>query len=209
MNHESRDALGAPSLDRPRVIGARHPATQRGMTLAEIMVAASLFTVVATGVVSCFIQVLKLSESNLAQSYAHQVAQSIIEQVISVPPGLLFDDTETTIEITLPALNSSNYTSMPGLTLPWAADSTTFTEIGPSAEGVLADAAYVASSNIIRPEKYLRMRVNLQREIEASEHRMKIVLRYQWAQPDRKGANNAPIFLSSEIRTIRSMALRF
>lgn len=180
------------------------------MTLVEVMVAATLFTLVATGVVSCFIHVLKLSESNLAQSYAHQVAQSIMEQVISIPPGRLTDEDETEIQITLPALNDDNYTTMPDLVIPWAANDTTYTEIGPAAEGVLADAAYVADSNIIRPEKYLRMRVNLQRTIESSEHRVKIVLRYQWVPPDRRGGSgDGANFLAGEIRTIRSMALRF
>lgn len=178
------------------------------MTLVELMVSATLFTLVAGGVISCFIQAMKYSESNLAQTYAQQVAQSIVEQVISVPPGLLFDPDQTQIQITLPSLNSSNYTSMPDIVVPWAADSTTFTEIGPSAQGVLADAAYVASSRIIRPQRYLRMRINLQRELELSENRMKVVLRYQWAMPDRLGAP-APQFLNGEIRTIRSMALRF
>lgn len=181
---------------------------RRGMTLVEVMVAATLFTLVATGVTSCFIQAMKYSESNLAQGYAQQVAQSIIEQVISVPPNLLFDTNETTIAITLPDLNDDNHTSMPQIALPWAADATTFTEIGPDAEGILTDAAYVAASNVIRPEKYLRMRINLQREIESSEHRVKIVLRYQWAAPDRLGATT-PHYLSGEIRTIRSKALRF
>jgi hypothetical protein len=178
------------------------------MTLVELMVAATLFTAVATGVASCFIQALKYSESNLAQSYAHQVAQSILEQVISVPPTLLFDTAETSVVINLPDLNDDNHTSMPQISLPWAADASTYTEVGPDAAGILADAAYVASNNTIRPEKYLPMRINLQREIDTNEHRVRIVLRYQWAAPDRLGAAT-PQYLSGEIRTVRSKALRF
>ena len=186
----------------------RSDPARRGMTLVELMVAATLFTVVATGVTSCFIQALKYSESNLAQGYANQVAQSILEQVISVPPNALFDSAESSVTINLPDLNDANHTTMPQISLPWAADATTFTEIGPDADGILTDAAYVADSNVIRPDRYLRMRVNLQREIESTEHRVKIVLRYQWAAPDRLGAT-APKYLSGEIRTIRSKALRF
>lgn len=181
-------------------------ASRSGMTLVEVMVAATLFTVVATGVTSCFIHVLKYSESNLAQSYAHQVAQSIIEQVISVPPSLLADPAETGVDINLPELTAANVTTMPRVTLPWAADATTFTEIGDESEGILTDAAYIAATNVIRPERHLPMRVNLQRIIDASEHRVKIVLRYQWAAPERNGNVR---YLSGEMRTIRSLALRF
>jgi hypothetical protein len=170
------------------------------------MVATLVFAMTASGVTACFIQAMKYSESNLAQSYAQQVAQSIIEQVISVPPALLFDSTQANIEITLPSLNASNRTSMPGVNIPWAANSTTFTEIGPSSQGVLTDAAYLYATNVIRPERYLRMQVNLERTLEPVENRMKIVLRYKWARPERKGT---PTFLNGEIRTIRSTALRF
>lgn len=179
------------------------------MTLVEIMVAVGLFALVAGGVISCLIQTLKFSESNLAQSYAQSIAQSIMEQVISNPPSLLCSGTETQVEITLPALNSSNYTTMPGLMLPWSTTATSFTDVGPTTQGVLSDAAYIASAHIIRPERYLRMRVNLQRTVETNDNRVRIVLRYQWAIPDRTGAAGAPIYLSGEIRTVRSMALRF
>ena len=97
---------------------------------------------------------------------------------------------------------------MPQILLPWATDAATFTDIGPNADGILTDAAYVASSNVIRPERYLLMRVNLQRVIDSSEDRVRIVLRYQWAAPDRLAAST-PQYLSGELRTIRSRALRF
>jgi hypothetical protein len=133
----------------------------------------------------------------------------VIEEVIRVPPSMLADLTLTEIEVKLAQLTDQNYTSLEDFNLPWATDDTTFTEIGTTAAGILTDAAYIADSNEIRPERFMRMRLNLQREIESNQNRVRIVLRYQWEVPDRQGANGDPIYLNGEIRTVRSTALRF
>lgn len=179
------------------------------MTLVEVAVSFSVFAVAATGVVASLIQARRLSESNLAQGYAHSTAQAIIEEIIRVPPSMLADDTLMSIEVKWAKLTDLNYTSLEDDDLPWATDDSTYTEIGTTAAGILTDAAYIADSNEIRPERFMRMRFNLQREIESNQNRVRIVLRYQWEVPDRKGTNGDPIFLNGEIRTIRSTALRF
>jgi prepilin-type N-terminal cleavage/methylation domain-containing protein len=180
-----------------------------GMTLIEMTVSFTIFAVAATGVVASLIQARKLSESNLAQGYAHSTAQAVIEEVIRVPPSMLADETLTSIDIKLARLTDTNCTALEDFTLSWATDDTTYVEIGTTEAGILTDAAYVADANEIRPERFMRMRLNLQREIETDQNRVRIVLRYQWEIPDRRGANGDPIFLDGEIRTIRSTALRF
>jgi type II secretory pathway pseudopilin PulG len=180
-----------------------------GMTLIEVAISFGVFAIVAAGVVAALIQGRKISESNLAQGYAHSTAQAVMEEIIRVPPSMLADPTLTGIEIKLAQLTSSNYTSLEDFTLNWANDDTTFVEIGTTSSGVLTDAAYIANSNTIRPERFMKMRVNLRREIESSQNRVRITLRYQWQVPDRIGASGAAVYLSGELRTVRSTALRF
>lgn len=179
------------------------------MTLVEIMVSFGIFAIVAGGVIASLLHTQRLAASNLSQTYAHATAQSIIEEIIRLPPAILADPAETEVAIRVASLTSTNRTALDEFSLPWATTSTDFTAIGSTAEGVLMDAAYIESSNIIRPERYMLMRLNLQREIESADHRVRIVLRYQWAVPDRKSSDGSPLYLSGEIRTFRSMALRF
>lgn len=193
---------------RPGRRRSRAPATS-GMTLLEIMVSMFLFAIMATAMLAAFLHTRKLAVSNLSQSFAQTTAQSIIEQIIRVPPSVLADTNQTAVEIRLPALTATNLTTMPAYSIPWAATATDFTEIGTAGKGLLTDAAYIASSNTIRPEDYMHMRVNLQRTVEATENRVRIALRYEWELPDRRRADGTPLYLSGEIRTMRSMALRF
>lgn len=179
------------------------------MTLVEVMVSFAIFAFAATAVVAGLIQTQKLSMSNLSQSYAQSTAQAVIEEVIRVPPSQLSDPDLTEITIKLATLTSSNYTSIDDFTIPWSTSATEFTEIGTTSAGILTDAAYIADSHTIRPERFMRMQINLQREIEAANNRVRITLRYRWAVPDRSNSDGSPIFLSGETRTIRSTALRF
>ncbi|BET68110.1 hypothetical protein ASA1KI_30280 [Opitutales bacterium ASA1] len=179
------------------------------MTLVEVMVSFGIFAFAATGVVSGILQVQKLSLGNLAQSYAHSTAQSVMEELIRMPPARLADATQASVAIKLPTLTSANTTTFVDFELPWASDATTFTNLGSNSAGVLTDAAYIADSNTIRPDRYLPMRMNLQRTIETDNNRVLVVVRYQWQIPDRKTSSGASIFLSGELRTVRSFALRF
>jgi type II secretory pathway pseudopilin PulG len=179
------------------------------MTLVEVMVSFGIFAFAATGVVSGILQVQRLSLGNLAQSYAHTTAQSVMEELVRMPPSRLADAAQTSVAIKLPTLTTANKTTFVDFELPWSSDATTFTNLGSNSAGVLTDAAYIADSNTIRPDRYLPMRVNLQRTIENDTNRVLVVVRYQWQIPDRKTSSGAPIFLSGELRTVRSFALRF
>jgi type II secretory pathway pseudopilin PulG len=179
------------------------------LTLVEVMVSVGLFAILASSLLAGFLFTRRASENNLAQGYAHSTAQSVVEQIVCVSPTFLTSATETGVEIKMPVLNTANFTTMPSFTLPWATDSSTFTEVLTSPEGVLVDAAYIAASQTIRPERYMPIEFNLQRVIPDDLSRVHIVLRYRWQIPDRRNTDGTPIWLSGELRTIRSKALRF
>ena len=179
------------------------------MTLVEIMVSFGIFALLASAVMAGLVQSNKISLSNLSQSYAQAVAQSVVEEVVRTSPTLLADSAESSINIKVAQLTSSNSTSIEDFSLPWAANDTTFTSIGTTSKGILTDAAYVASSNTIRPERFMKMNLNLRRDVENSSNRIRITLRYQWEVPDRRKRDGTPLYLSGEIRTVRSTALRF
>jgi type II secretory pathway pseudopilin PulG len=180
-----------------------------GMTLVEVMVSFGIFALAATGVVASLIQVQKLSHSNLSQGYAYTAAQSVMEEIIRIPPARLADPDETSVTIKLATLTASNFTSMSDFTLPWSTNASLYSNIGTTPEGILTDAAYIADSNTIRTRRFMPMRVNLEREIEADNNRVRITLRYQWAIPDRKAKDGSLIYHSGALRTVRSTALRF
>jgi prepilin-type N-terminal cleavage/methylation domain-containing protein len=194
--------------DSPRARG-RSP----GFSLIEIIISMLILSMVATGVIAALTQSHKLAESNLAQAFAEVTAQSIVEQLVAQPYAVLTDPAATHMLIKLPGLDASNRTTMDDFQLPWAANDTTFTAIGTpdTSKGILVDAAYIRESNTIRPERYLPMRMNLRREISSSatERRVLLTLRYQWAVPDRRSSSGTPIYLSGELRTVRSSAASF
>ena len=183
-----------------------------GFSLIEIIVAMFILAMMAFGTGAALLQSRKLAESNLAQAFAEVTAQSIIEQLVAQPYAVLADTARPNVVIKLPGLNSSNRTTMDNFNLPWAASDSAFTAIGAPdpAKGILVDAAYIRSSNTIRAERFMPMRINLRREISASstERRLLLTLRYEWAVPDRRG-NSGVIYLSGVTRTVRSSASSF
>jgi len=171
-----------------------------------------ILSIVAGGVMSSVLYSQKLAESNLAQSYASLTAQSVIEQIVRLPADTLTDAGATSVTVLIPFVTSSNKTSMSRIPIPWSTEEDEFTDVGPiddPTEGILVDAAYIPSGQIIRPERYMRFRVNLQRTVETSEHRVTIVLRYQWAAPEQRGSGGTPVFLSGILTTVRSTAVSF
>jgi hypothetical protein len=178
------------------------------MTLVEVMVAFSIFTLVAGGLLACMLQAEKSARSNLARAYAETTAQSIMEQIVRVPTSTLMNSTQTTVDVLLASLTSTNQTVMEEVQVPWSSDATTFTALGGS-QGILTDAAYIAATNKVRPERYMKMRINLQRTVNTSDSRVAVVLRYQWEIPDRKSSGGSGIYLTDEIRTVRSSVSSF
>jgi prepilin-type N-terminal cleavage/methylation domain-containing protein len=186
---------------------------RRGFSLVEIMISMAVLSMMIGGVFVALIQTQRLAESNLAQAYAEVTAQSIIEQLIAQPYTVLSDTTLTSVTIKLPSLNEDNETVMEDFELEWAANANDFEAIGTPDpdQGVLTDVAYIRESNTIRPERYLRMRVCLLRDTTANSinnRRVPLTLRYQWAAPDRR-IGTEPVYLTGELRTVRSSASSF
>jgi len=188
---------------------------QRGMTLVEVMIATSLFTLMALGALATLLQTRRMSENNLAQATAAVIVQGIIEQVHL--DGYTTITTDPNLVLTFTAPNSSNLSTIQQFSLPWATDATTFTEIGIRTDpadltspilGVLIDLDYRNGSTVIRPARYMKMRVNLQRNVHTTDDNVEIILTYSWQPPSGNGAASAP-YLTREIRTIRSPAQSF
>ncbi len=195
-----------PSLNRkrrPRSGGCS------GMTLVEVMVAFSLFTIMAMGTIQALLQTRKMSENNVAQATAAVIAQGIIEQI------QLDGYTDITTGPSLPLkfinTDSTNLAIVQQFALSWAPNTTTFTDIGAvdttnsalPVIGVLLDLDYVNGINVIRRKNYMKMRVNLTRNVHTADDNVEIILTYSW-QP-RTGAAFGG-YLTREIRTIRSQA---
>jgi hypothetical protein len=180
------------------------------------MAAFTLFSLMALASVSALIQTRKMSEDNVAQATAAVIAQGIIEQVQLNPYASISDTVGSpNLELKFTGSNINNLASIQQYNLPWATDSTTFTEIGarvdpedPSSAilGVLLDLDYKAGTTVIRPGRYMKMRVNMQRTVHAGDDNVEIVLTYQWQPPSRNHGTSGGVYLTRELRTIRSQA---
>lgn len=171
-----------------------------------------ILVIAAGGVLSSMLYSQKLAQSNLSQSYAELTAQSIIEQVVRLPADILGDNSAPGVPVLIPFVTTGNNTVLERVTIPWATDEDDFVDFGSAtnpSRGILVDAAYIPDGHVIRPERYMRMRVNLSRINEPAEHRITIVLRFQWEVPDRKNADGTPVFLGSQLTTVRSTAVSF
>jgi hypothetical protein len=186
------------------------------MTLTEIMVAFGVFAIMALGSLTALIQTRKMSEDNVAQATAAVIAQGIIEQVQLNGYDAIADTAGTpNLELKFTGANTNNLASIQQYNLPWAADATTFTAIGarvnPDDEtsailGVLLDLDYKVGSKVVRPGRYMKMRVNMRRTVHSGDDNVEIVLTYQWEPPSRNALPGNNVYLTREIRTIRSQA---
>lgn len=195
---------------RPRMGG------NSGLSLVELMISFSLFTIMALGSLTALLQTRKMSEDNVAQATAAVIAQGIIEQVQLNPYTAIVDTAGSpNLALKFTGANSNNLASIQQYALPWATDSTTFTEVGAQADptdptspvlGVLLDLAYMDGSTVIRPARYMKMRVNVMRTVNSGNHNVEVVMTYQWQPPSRNYGSMGPTYLTREIRTIRSEA---
>lgn len=184
------------------------------------MVAFAVFTIMALGVLAAMVQIRKMSESNVAQATAEAIAQGIIEQVhlLSYTTIATTDVADPSYSATLPlkfvGATSGNLASVQTFNLTWAPDATTFSAIGERVDptdpasavlGILLDMDYRSGATVLRPKRYMQMRVNLQRTPDAANDNVKILLTFRWSPPGRTGAS-ASDFITREIRTVRSQA---
>jgi len=166
---------------------------------------------------SALIQTRKMSENNVAQETAAVIAQGIIEQVQLNPYDDIKDNTSglhPNLALKFTGSNANNLASIQQYDLPWALDSTTFTDIGARSDptdpaspivGVLIDLDYKVGTQVIRPRRYMKMQVNITRNVHVADDNIEVILTYSWQPPTGNGAANAR-YLSREIRTIRSEA---
>lgn len=183
-----------------------------GMSLLEVAIASFLFTLMAVSTLTAMMTARKMAENNVAQATAAIIAQGIMEQVQLV--GYTPLTSNTTLPITFTGPSTSNAAVAQSFDLPWAADATTFTDIGSHSDptdlttpivGVLIDVAYKNGSTVIRPARYMKMKVNLRRTVHTADDNVEIILTYSWQPPSGYGAN-ASRYITREIRTIRSQA---
>lgn len=186
--------------------------SESGMSLVELMVAFSMFTIMALGALTALIQTRKMSENNVAQATAAVIAQGIIEQIHLSGYANIADDATLPLNFTGPS--SGNLSEIQLFDLTWAANATTFTDIGTRANsadptspilGVLIDLDYKNGSTVIRPRRYMKMQVNLQRNVHTADDNIEIILTYRWQPPSGNGATTTP-YITRELRTIRSQA---
>jgi Tfp pilus assembly protein PilV len=206
----SRPAMGWKSKARP---GAGYAS---GMTLTEIMIAFGLFSIMALGSLTALLQTRKMSEDNVAQATAAVIAQGIIEQVQLNGYDAISDTVGSpNLELKFTGANTNNLASIQQYDLPWATDTTTFTAIGARVDpndtssavlGVLLDLDYKVGTKVVRPGRYMKMRVNIRRTVHSGDDNVEIVLVYQWQPPSRNTRPTDNIYLTREIRTIRSQA---
>jgi hypothetical protein len=182
------------------------------MSLLEVAIGSFLFTMMAVSILTALLQSRKMAENNVAQITAAAIAQSIMEQVQLLNYSTL--TTNTIISLSFIGPDSSNQTVVQNFDLSWAPDSTTFTPIGSRADptdplspiiGVLIDLAYKNGATVIRPARYMRMNVNLQRNIHTVDDNVEVILTYSWQPPSGNGATSSR-YITREIRTIRSQA---
>lgn len=180
------------------------------------MLAFAIFTITALACVSALLHTRRMSEDNVAQATASVIAQGIIEQVQLNSYSAVADTVDTpNLELKFTGMNTNNLASIQQYDLPWATDTTTFTAIGARVNpadatsailGVLLDLEYKVGSTVIRPARYMKMRVNMRRTVHAGDDNVEIVLTYQWQPPSRNALPTDNVYLTREIRTIRSQA---
>jgi type II secretory pathway pseudopilin PulG len=187
-----------------------------GLSLIEVMVAFTLFSIMALGSLTALLQTRKMSEDNVAQATAAVIAQGIIEQVHLNPYSAISDTaTSPNLELKFTGANTNNLASIQQYDLPWHTDTTTFTEIGARVDpedvtstilGVLLDLDYKVGETVVRPGRYMKMRVNIQRTVHSGDDNVEIIVTYQWQPPSRNTMSTDNVYLTRELRTIRSQA---
>ena len=183
------------------------------MTLVEVVTSIGLFALMVLGALGGMVQVRKMSDSNVFQVSAQAVAQGIIERLQVTGYASVATDAALPLEL-MGYDSSANLCSVQTFNLPWAPDATTFTDIGElinpadqaaGVRGILLDADFRNGAAVIRPRKYMNMRVNLRRTLHANDDNVEILLTYSWQPPTGSQTSTAG-FITREIRTVRSEA---
>ena len=193
----------------------------RAMTLLEVMVSFTIFTMIAMGTLAAVIQTRRMSEDNVAQSTATVVAEGILEQVQLPTWSSLTDPTLTdltkpnylNLALLFSSSSNNNLASINNISLPW--NSATPQPVGAfviptdttsTYLGVLMDVPYMNGATVIRPARYMKMQVTINRVVQTNNDFIQVVLTYSWQPPSRNLGSGTPVWLTRELRTVRSQA---
>lgn len=181
----------------------------RGVSLVEVMVAFGLFAILATGIAATLITTRKAAESDIYQAEAQTVAQTIMEQVMLIPYNTLSIATSPPpVELRFMAATSTGNTEVQTFALAWAANDTTYTPVGEVqggvTQGILLDVDYINSGQKLRQKRYMDFRVNLRKDVDNSSGKVAVILNYRWAVPDRRNSSGGRVYITKQIRTVRS-----
>lgn len=182
------------------------------------MIAMFVFTLVSTGIATSLFQLRKAGENSISQVLAQATAEGLLEQVRRINYTELSDFTTVpapAVDLLFINVNASNRASVEPMTLDWATNDTDYTEIGARSDpadpasaklGVLLDVDYQDSSGkLIRARRYMKMKINLTRSLNANKDAVQVCLRFQWAVPDRHTNSGDFIYYASrEIRSVIS-----
>jgi len=120
-------------------------------------------------------------------------------------------NTYRSVELKFLGVGANNYATVQTFNLYWAANNALYVEVGERSDpgdltsamiGVVLDMDYKVGSTVIRPRRYMKMKVNLTRTMNTNKTAVEIVLRYQWAKPEKLG--QIAYTTIKEVRTIVS-----
>ena len=130
---------------------------------------------------------------------------------LTPPPSPVPLVTYRSVELKFIAVGTGNFAEVQTSNLYWANGPDAFVNVGARVDasdltssvlGVVLDMDYRnASGQIVRPRRYMPMRVNITRTLNADSNAVHITLRYQWQQPDRR-AGALVYFPVRELRTV-------
>jgi len=196
---------------------------RRAVTLVEGMVALTLFAACAGGLGSAYLHMMKYTMRNSYEVLALSAAQSIIEQIQLLSYDDLEDSSVASFNVQLNGWNNAtNNAIVQSVAIPWAGDTTTFTNVGVNEGGpvlgVLVDVnqTNLAGTTVLKNRSYMPFRINLTRTVESPAatgttlRRVRVRLQFQSAIPGRTLPNGTPVYSPTrEMRILRSPAISY
>lgn len=113
-------------------------------------------------------------------------------------------NTYRSVELKFLGVDADNYATVQTFNLYWASDPANVVQVGaradpddPSSEifGVVLDVDHRNAANeVLRPRRYMPMRVSVTRSLNADKNAVFVTLRYQWAKPLGRDASGIPFY---------------
>jgi hypothetical protein len=122
--------------------------------------------------------------------------------------------TYCSLPIAFIGVTNNNYAEVQEFNLYWAGNAATLCDVGARSDasditslifGVLMDVDYKDSGgNIIRPRRYMKMRVGITRVLNTNKDAVEVTLCYRWAKPDVPGGGASTYYSTRSLRTVIS-----